>query len=71
MPPEGCCLLVQKGAPAARWLQATCEVAAKVAATVVHVAPPEPAGPKKMMEDLGLELDEDNGVDFKKMPRIV
>ena len=22
-----------------------------------------------MMEDLGLELDEDNGVDFKKMPR--
>jgi len=23
-----------------------------------------------MMEDLGLELDEDNGVDFKKMPRI-
>jgi len=26
--------------------------------------------PKKMAEDLGLELDEDNGVDFKKMPRI-
>ena len=67
MPPEGCRLLVQKGAPAARWLQATYEVAA----TVVHVAAPEPAGPKKMMEDLGHELDEDNGVDFKKMPRIV
>ena len=67
MPPEGCRLLVQKGAPAARWLQATCEVAA----TAAHLAAPEPAGPKKMAEDLGLELDEDNGVDFKKMPKIM
>ena len=41
------------------------------AATAAHVAAPDPAGPKKMAEDLGLELDEDNGVDFKKMPRVV
>ena len=67
VPPEGCRLLVQKGAPAARWLQAACGAAA----TAAHVAAPDPAGPKKMAEDLGLELDEDNGVDFKKMPRVV
>lgn len=41
------------------------------AATSKPSAASHRAGPKKMAEDLGLELDEDNGVDFKKMPKIM